>query len=274
MQTRETEKIKKEIEPTVRELNFFTRLLSGDPAIVTALAEKLFGKGTAMELSNEIKEGDLTPQIVLIGKTGVGKSSTLNKLFNPQPNLLVDHVEPATLEILKLSLGARGELIVVDSPGLGVSEAADRRNMAAYRGILAESDVAVWIIKADDRALGIDSSFITQVLPEKLHNRLVVGINQIDKIEPAKWSEEFNLPSKEQEISIKRKEEYVLKAFKGEGIEPLSLVSYSAFRNYRLTKLFRAMVDACPPERIAALIRRGDVKSFLSPELQEEFVEK
>jgi predicted GTPase len=273
MLTDEKEKIKKEIEPTVRRLNFLTRLLNADPAILTALAEKLLGKGSAMEISKEIKEADLTPQIVLIGKTGVGKSSTINKLFNPQPNLPVDHVEPATMniEVITLSLGERGKLIIVDSPGLGVSEDADRRNMAAYREILAESDVAVWIIKGDDRTLGIDQSFITQVLPEKLRSRLVVGINQIDKIEPAKWSEEFNLPSREQEASIQRKEEIVLKSFKSEGVEPVAVVSYSALRNYHLTKLFRTIVDACPPERIAALIKRGDVKSFLSPELQDEY---
>ncbi len=275
MQTEEKEKIKKEIEPTVRRLNFLTRLLNADPAILTALAEKLLGKGSAMEISKEIIEADLTPQIVLIGKTGVGKSSTINKLFNPQPNLPVDHVEPATMniEVLTLSLGERGKLIIVDSPGLGVSEDADRRNMAAYREILAESDVAVWIIKGDDRTLGIDQSFISQVLPEKLRSRLVIGINQIDKIEPAKWSEEFNLPSRAQEDSIQRKEEIVLKSFKSEGVEPVAVVSYSALRNYHLTKLFRTIVDACPPERIAALIKRGDVKSFLSPELQDEYEE-
>lgn len=271
MKTNEKEKIKRDIEPTLRWLDILTRLLNADPSVLNALGEKLLGKGRAMEITNEIKEVDLTPQIVVIGKTGVGKSSTLNKLFNPQPQLLVDHVEPATLEILKLSLGKRGELIVVDSPGLGASEEADKRNMSAYRSILAESDVAVWIIKADDRALGLDHSFIAQILPEKLRSRLVVGINQIDKIEPAKWSEEFNLPSKDQEVSIKRKEEFVLKGFKDEGIEPFAVISYSAFRNYRLTRLFRAMVDACPPERIAALLKRGDVKSFLSPDLQDEY---
>ncbi len=275
MRTDEKDKVKKEVEPAVRRLNFLTRLLNGDPTILAAL-EKLLGKGGTVEISKEIEAADITPQIVLIGKTGVGKSSTINKLFNPQPNMPVDHVEPATMniEVLTLSLGERGKLIIVDSPGLGVSEEADKRNMAAYREILAESDVAVWIIKADDRTLGIDHSFVTQVLPEKLRDRLVVGINQIDKIEPAKWSEEFNLPSREQEESIKRKEESVLKGFKGQDINPLAIVSYSALKNYRLTRLFRTIVDACPPERIASLVKRGDVKSFLSPELQEDFKEE
>lgn len=269
MLNKEKEKAKREIEPTIRRLSFLTRLLNADPAILSAL-EKLLGKGGAMEISKELKDADLAPQIVLIGKTGVGKSSTINKLFNPQPNLPVDHIEPATIEVLKLHLGDRGQLIVVDSPGLGAGEESDRRNISAYKEILSESDVAVWIIKADDRTLGIDQSFITQVLPEKLKGRLVVGINQIDKIEPAEWSKKYNLPSRQQEENIKRKEESVIRVFASQGIEPSSVVSYSALKNYRLTKLFRAMVDACPPERVAALLKRGDVKSFLSPELHDE----
>lgn len=269
MGTKEKSKVQKEIEPALRRLDFLTRLLNGDPEILNAL-ERLFGKRGVMEISKEVEKTDITPQIAVIGKTGAGKSSTLNKLFNPQPNLPVDHVEPATLEILKLPLGERGELIVIDSPGFGVGEESDRRNMSAYRDILAESDVAVWIIKADDRALGIDQSFITQVLPEKLRSRLVVGINQIDKIQPGEWSQKYNLPSKEQEESIKRKEGAVFNSFKSVGIEPVSIVSYSALRNYRLTKLFTEMIDACPPERTSALLKRGDIHSYLSPHLLKE----
>jgi len=269
MQTKEKNRVQKEVEPAIRRLNVLTRLLNKDPEILTAI-EKFFGKRGVMVVSQEAEKNDITPQIAVIGKTGVGKSSTLNKLFNPQPNLPVDHVEPATLEILKLPLGERGELIVIDSPGLGVGEESDKRIMFAFKEILAESDVAVWIIKADDRALGIDQSFVTQVLPENLRNRLVVGINQIDKIQPGEWSQKYNLPSKEQEESIKRKEEVVFKGFKSVGVEPISIVSYSAFRNYRLTKLFTSMIDACPPERISALLKRGDINSYLSPHLRKE----
>lgn len=271
MLSKEKEQVKREIEPAIRRLNILRRILSADPTVLSSFAEKIKNKGGVMEIAKELRDIDVTPQIVLIGKTGVGKSSTLNKLFNPQPNLPVDHVEPATLEILKLSLGERGQLIVVDSPGLGVNEESDKKIMSAYKEILSVSDVAVWIIKADDRALGIDQSFVTQVLPEKLRNRLIVGINQVDKIEPSEWSQKYNLPSKAQDESIKRKEEIVRKLFQNSGIDPVAIVSYSALRNYRLTRLFRTMVDACPPERVAALMKRGDIKSFLSPELQKQF---
>lgn len=220
-----------------------------------------------LEYSKEHPDVDRTPQIAIIGKTGVGKSTTINKLFDPQPNLPVDHIEPATksIEILTLSLGDRGHLIFVDCPGLGDSEEADNRNIKAYREILHQSDVAVWILKADERALGVDQNFIRQVLPEELRRRLIVGINQIDKIEPGEWNLKYNLPSPEQEKSIPLRVEYVRKRFAEAGIVPFAIIPYSAKKNRYLLKLFRAMVDACPSDRVPSLVTRSSLDSFVSP---------
>ncbi len=213
----------------------------------------------------------LPPQIVFIGKTGVGKSSTINELFDPDPHLPVDHVEPATInmEVRDLPLGDRGKLTYVDCPGLGAGEVIDKRNIKAYKEILSNCDVAVWIIKADDRTLGFDQTLIKEILPDRLKKNLVVGINQVDKIEPGKWIEEVNLPSEDQVISIKRKEEVVLNNFQEIGITPLVIVSYSAKRHYHLKQLFKAMIDACPQERVLALEQsKGNIRSFYA-EFQE-----
>jgi uncharacterized protein len=234
------------------------------------LEEALF-EGRALEV---IENAILPPQIAIIGKTGVGKSSTINELFNPQPNLPIDHVEPATIfmEVRQLSLGEdRGSLTIVDCPGLGDSTVADKRNVSSYKEILAKSDVAVWIIKADDRVLGVDQSFVKQVLPKNLKDKLVVGINQIDKIEPGEWIREVNLPSNEQLQSIARKEEAVRKKFEEIGIKPFAIASYSAKKHYRLKRLFKFMLEACPPDRMPALIgSKGEIKSFLSEENDQD----
>lgn len=219
-------------------------------------------------MSEEIKKTIiLPPQIAIIGKTGVGKSSTINELFTPNPLLPVDHVLPATIfiEVRELSLGKRGKLIVVDCPGLGDGHATDERNVSAYQDILSKSDVAVWIIKADDRTLGIDQAFVKRVLPTKLFERLIIGINQVDKIEPGEWIKKANLPSTQQEVSIARKEKIVKEKFIEIGIKPYAIVSFSAKKHYRLKKLFKAMVDACPIDRRPSLVNsKGDIKSFMS----------
>lgn len=263
----ETEK-EREVKAVLKGLRLITRFSrSGDKKIIRSISNTIVGEAVN-DIANEIQESiDTPPQIVLIGKTGVGKSSTINKLFDPKPHLPIDHVEPATMniEVLTLSLGDRGDLIIVDCPGLGDSSQADKRNMLAFKELLAQSDVAVWILKADDKTLGIDISFVKKILPKTLKERLVVGINQIDNMQPGEWNTEFNIPSQEQDGSIKRKEKYVLSRFKEIGIEPFSIVSYSAKRDYHLIKLFRALVEACPQDRVPALVsRKAEIKSFLS----------
>ena len=267
MLKQETEK-EREISFVLKGLRLFSRLSkAGDKKLLSSFPNSVVGDAMN-DIADELQETiDTPPQIVIIGKTGVGKSSTINKLFDPKPNLPIDHVEPATvsIEVLTLSLGDRGDLIIVDCPGLGDSPQADKRNMLAFKEILAQSDVAVWITKADDKTLGVDISLIKKILPKNLKDRLVVGINQIDNMQPGEWNIEFNIPSKEQDASIKRKEEVVRARFNEIGIEPFSIVSYSAKRDYHLIKLFRALVDACPQDRIPALVsRKADIKSFLS----------
>ena len=267
-----TEK-EKEIKAVLKGLRLFSHLSkTGNKNLVKTLSGTIVGDAMN-DIANEIQEAiETPPQIVLIGKTGVGKSSTINKLFDPKPNLPIDHVEPATvsIEVLTLSLGERGDLIIVDCPGLGDSSQADKRNMLAFKELLAQSDVAVWILKADDKTLGIDISFVKKILPKNIKDRLVVGINQIDNMQPGEWNIEFNVPSQEQEESIKRKEEVVRTKFNEIGIEPFSIVSYSARKDYHLIKLFRALVDACPKERVPALVsRKADIKSFFSDKEDE-----
>lgn len=267
MLNKETDK-EREVKAVLKGLRLFSRFSkSGDNKLISSISGSIVGD-TVNDIANEIQESiDNPPQIVLIGKTGVGKSSTINKLFDPKPNLPIDHVEPATvsIEVLTLSLGDRGDLIIVDCPGLGDSSQADKRNMFAFKELLAQSDVAVWILKADDKTLGIDISFVKKILPKSLKDRLVVGINQIDNMQPGEWNTDFNVPSQTQDESIKRKEDYVRSRFAEIGIEPFAIVSYSAKRDYHLIKLFRALVDACPQDRVPALVsRKADIKSFFS----------
>lgn len=264
---------KKTTQAVIRGLRVVMGLSKPDPsALSNSVVQSLLGKDTMKEIMDELQFSlTLSPQIVFIGKTGVGKSSTINELFDPDPHLPVDHVEPATIkmEIRDLMLGARGKLTYVDCPGLGAGEVIDKRNIKAYKEILSNCDVAVWIIKADDRTLGFDQALIKEILPDRLKKNLVIGINQVDKIEPGEWIDEVNLPSDEQVVSIKRKEEVVLQNFQNIEITPFAIVSYSAKRHYHLKQLFKAMVDACPQERVLALEQsKGNIRSFYA-ELQE-----
>lgn len=94
--------------------------------------------------------------IGIIGKTGTGKSSLCNELFQGDVTL-VSEVDAYTREVLRFRLSS-GEhtLILLDLPGVGESEQRDKEYESLYRNILPELDLILWVIKADDRAFSVD----------------------------------------------------------------------------------------------------------------------
>lgn len=138
----------------------------------------------------------------MMGKTGAGKSSLCNALFQGEVTPVSD-VESCTRDVLRfrLSHGAHS-LMVVDLPGVGESEQRDNEYAALYRRILPELDLILWVIKADDRALSVDEHFYRQVMLAYQHRVLFV-INQADKAEPChEWHTTRNIPSPRQLLTI------------------------------------------------------------------------
>jgi len=210
------------------------------------------------------------PKITLIGKTGVGKSKTINALFDPRPALRVGHIRATTKRptqrVVHLG-GKRGRLVVAELPGLSESIRADREYLPLARHELQTADVAIWILKADDRALGDEQRLMKSVLTPKLRKRLVVGINQIDELQPGRWMDEYNIPSVEQEESINQKVRDVKRKLREIGIVPTRIVPYSAHRGYQLAYLFRVMLEACAPGKVWVVGSREAIAPYASPRL-------
>ncbi|EPS4528018.1 GTPase family protein [Citrobacter koseri] len=153
------------------------------------------------------------PVIGIMGKTGAGKSSLCNGLFQGEVTP-VCNVEPCTRDVLRFRLSnGSHSLMMVDLPGVGESEQRDNEYTALYRRILPELDLVLWVIKADDRALSVDEHFYRKVMLTYQHRVLFV-VNQADKAEPChEWNIVDNIPSLDQQLTIEAKRNAVQRLF-------------------------------------------------------------
>ncbi|WP_202882584.1 GTPase family protein, partial [Citrobacter sp. NCU1] len=153
------------------------------------------------------------PVIGIMGKTGVGKSSLCNALFQGEVTP-VSNVESCTRDVLRFRLrNGNHSLMIVDLPGVGESEQRDEEYTALYRRILPELDLVLWVIKTDDRALSVDEHFYRKIMLAYQHRVLFV-VNQADKAEPChQWNTTSNTPSHSQQSTIEAKRSAVQQLF-------------------------------------------------------------
>ena len=124
------------------------------------------------------------PVIGIMGKSGAGKSSLCNALFQGEVTPVSD-VLAGTREVQRFRLSGHGHsMVITDLPGVGESRDRDAEYEALYRDILPELDLVLWLIKADDRALSVDEYFWRHIL-HRGHQRVLFVVMQADKRSPA-----------------------------------------------------------------------------------------
>ncbi|WP_037036968.1 GTPase family protein [Rahnella sp. WP5] len=184
------------------------------------------------------------PVIGIMGKTGVGKSSLCNALFQGDVTPVSD-VQACTRDVLRLQLSS-GEhsLILVDLPGVGESEQRDSEYESLYRRILPELDLILWVIKADDRAFSIDERFYRRVMTD-YQQRVLFVVTQADKIEPChEWNATSNAPSPHQVVNIEARLNSIRQLFSPH--HPVCAVS--ARTEWNLPSMVETMMH-CLPDR-------------------------
>ncbi|AKE59420.1 GTPase [Citrobacter amalonaticus Y19] len=144
------------------------------------------------------------PVIGIMGKSGTGKSSLCNALF--QSPLCATH--PLTgctrdAQRLTLEIGER-QMTLVDLPGVGETPEYDREYRMLYQSLLPELDLIIWVLRADERAYAADISMHRFLLGEGADpSRFLFVLSQADRISPAhEWDAQHLSPSRQQQLSL------------------------------------------------------------------------
>lgn len=206
-------------------------------------------------LSHLNKLIDYSPTIGLMGKTGAGKSSLINALFQSTLSPVSD-VSGCTRHAQRFSMTMNNHtLTFIDLPGVGESLERDKEYHQLYRNLLPELDLIIWVLKADDRAWSSDEQcyrFLTEQCGYQ-PKRFLFVLNQADKIEPCRqWDEPNHQPSPEQAASLELKQQAVITAFKPH--HPVMTVS--AAEGYQLTELAEQLIQVLPAEASSGVARQ------------------
>lgn len=225
-------------------------------------------------------ENEPPPRVAFIGQTGVGKSSTLNALFNA--GQLVSHTKAQTQEEHAIEVmadtvdGEKGVLLVYDMPGLGESIAKRTKHTETYQRVLSSVDVALWVLDAQNRAIEpiqIHLQNELSAINPELVQRLTFAVNKVDLIHPGadSWIAAANIPSEEQEQNIAaRIADISEKISEAVPLWQGSIVGYSATRRFQLPQLFNSILDAVPTKRQWVLSSRkalADWFELVDPQL-------
>ena len=223
------------------------------------------------QLEEQIKN-ERPPQIAIIGFTGVGKSSTLNALFNAgrptsdvhactqEATSVLGNIEPYT--------GSKGIVEIYDMPGLGEDIDKDSHFYNIYADILPKVDVIIWTFHASDRVMAPMQQALCQLktmIGMGFTQKLLFAINKADTAAPGEsdWNRKMNIPSMTQIENLHDTEEYIKE--KISRVIPNwngPIVSYSAKYRYHLDQLMTAMIEVMPKHRQWLLNNLADVADF------------
>jgi predicted GTPase len=185
---------------------------------------------------------DLT--IFFYGKTGYGKSSTINRLVGNQ--IMGTHdLQPCTKKINSVQYeitdtGNIKHLSFNDLPGIGESADADIEYIDWYSMVLPKTACCVYVLRADQRDFSLDLPVFEKLFQKESHvNRVLLGINFADKIEPITRSPDNSL-TQEQNDNLLKKSKIVQEIFK---MPASNIVCFSAEVGYNFTELTQKIAN-------------------------------
>lgn len=192
--------------------------------------------------------------IMFVGATGVGKSSTINAIFDMEIAKVGYSVEPETDTIRKYEID---NIVLWDTPGLGDSPEKDRMYALQIANALKEKDAdgnllideVVILIDGSNRdmktAYEVIENVIIPYIGEK--DRIVIAVNQCDMaLKGRYWNYDENRPEAQLSSFLDEKVNSVKERILNSTGMITSPVYYSALYQYNISKLLFSMIKSMP----------------------------
>ena len=179
--------------------------------------------------------------IAFFGKSGYGKSSTVNAFFGGDIMETSD-IDACTrrCNCLDYEISDGNYLSIGDFPGIGESEYRDKEYLKMYGDFMDSVGVVVYVMRADARDHSIDEKAYDAIFKSaKNRDKVIIAINQCDKVEPfgrGKWE----APTTEQMRNIQEKIKFLQKKFRPRH----KIIPYSASTGWNMDTLAEEIVKA------------------------------